>query len=134
MDKETKKNANKNMWFITITCDDNSLCSLLQRYYNSNRFSETYLTTKYIERIQEEEHYPVKRGRQIMFKYPVWNGPMHYQTECYPVKWKITSVKEIPMRNTLLDLGLNDDIIRLIMRYTYADDLTEVPEEWVKSF
>ena len=68
-----------------------------------------------------------------MFKNPLPFGANHCRTRTSPETWEISPVQLIPMRKTLLDRRLNDDIIRMIMSFTYAKDLSDVPEEWVKT-
>ena len=95
------------MWFITK---------------NGGHVPETFLTTKI--------HVS---NRCIVFKNPEPFGPNNHRTLSYPLTWQISPVQLIPMRKTLLDRGLNDDIIRLVMSFTYAEDLSDVPEEWVRT-
>ena len=100
------------MWFITI---------------KDRRAQETFLTTKiYIDACGIG-------GSYIVFKNPLPFGADNCRTRTSPDTWEISPVQLIPMRKTLLDRRLNDDIIRMIMSFTYAKDLSDVPEEWVKT-
>lgn len=101
-----------NMWFITI---------------KNSYYKETFLTTQIHIYV-----YDIERSC-IVFKNPISNGPNHQcSNNSSPDTWEISPVQLIPMRKTLLDRGLNDDIIRVIMTFTYAKDLSDVPEEWLK--
>ena len=100
------------MWLITI---------------KSRREQETFLTTKiYIDTSG-------LAGSYIVFNNPLPFGANNCRTITSPYTWEISPVQLIPMRKTLLDRRLNDDIIRLVMSFTYAKDLSDVPEEWVKT-
>lgn len=99
------------MWFITIK-------------YNHDQ--ATFLTTKiYIDAFGIG-------GSNVAFKNPLPFGANNCCTITSPWTWEISPVQLIPMRKTLLDRGLNDDIIRMIMSFTYAKDLSDVPKEWVR--
>lgn len=101
-----------NMWFITI---------------KNSYYKETFLTTQIHIYVYDIE------TSCIVFKNPISKSPNHYcSNNCSPDTWEISPVQLIPMRKTLLDRGLNDDIIRVIMMFTYAKDLSDVPEEWLK--